>query len=82
MFRCDRRCDRCDGKFENFVGTRHTPCFSLIAVHSGPAVSLVAPLSSPPRLSSFAVVLWPQRSLLLPHAAQTFLSPALPLALA
>ena len=26
MFRCDRRCDECDGKFENFVGTKHTLC--------------------------------------------------------
>ena len=25
MFRCDRRCDRCDGKFGNFMGTKHTP---------------------------------------------------------
>ena len=24
MFRCDRRCDGCDGKFGNFVGTKHT----------------------------------------------------------
>ena len=24
MFRCDRRCDGCDGKFRNFVGTKHT----------------------------------------------------------
>ena len=24
MFRCDRRCDRCDGKFGNLVGTKHT----------------------------------------------------------
>ena len=24
MFRCDRRCDGCDGNFENFVGTKHT----------------------------------------------------------
>jgi len=22
MFRCDRRCDGCDGKFGNFVGTK------------------------------------------------------------
>src|SRR6185503_16812042 len=25
MFRCDRRCDGCDGKFGNFVVTKHTP---------------------------------------------------------
>ena len=25
MFRCDRRCDGKFGKFENFVGTKHTP---------------------------------------------------------
>src|SRR6185503_4916956 len=25
MFRCDRRCDGCDGKFGNLVGTKHTP---------------------------------------------------------
>ena len=25
MFRCDKRCDGCDGKFGNFVGTKHTP---------------------------------------------------------
>ena len=24
MFRCDRRCDGCDGKFENLEGTKHT----------------------------------------------------------
>ena len=24
MFRCDRRCDGCDGKFGNFVGTKPT----------------------------------------------------------
>ena len=24
MFRCDRRCDGCDGKFGNLVGTKHT----------------------------------------------------------
>jgi len=24
MFRCDKRCDGCDGKFGNFVGTKHT----------------------------------------------------------
>ena len=24
MFRYDKRCDRCDGKFGNFVGTEHT----------------------------------------------------------
>ena len=24
MFRCDRRCDGKFGKFENFVGTKHT----------------------------------------------------------
>ena len=24
MFRCDRRCDGCDEKFENFVVTKHT----------------------------------------------------------
>ena len=24
MYRCDRRCDRCDGKFGNLVGTKHT----------------------------------------------------------
>ena len=27
IFRCDRRCDGCDGKFRNFVGTKHTLCF-------------------------------------------------------
>ena len=25
IFRCDRRCDGCDGKFGNLVGTKHTP---------------------------------------------------------
>ena len=25
MFRCDRRCDGCDGKFGNLAGTKHTP---------------------------------------------------------
>ena len=25
MFRCDKRCDGCDEKFGNFVGTKHTP---------------------------------------------------------
>ena len=25
MFRCDRRCDGCDGKFGNFVRTKHSP---------------------------------------------------------
>ena len=24
IFRCDRRCDGCDGKFGNLVGTKHT----------------------------------------------------------
>ena len=24
MYRCDRRCDGCDGKFGNLVGTKHT----------------------------------------------------------
>ena len=24
MFRCDKRCDGCDGKFGNLVGTKHT----------------------------------------------------------
>ena len=24
MFRCDRKCDGCDEKFGNFVGTKHT----------------------------------------------------------
>jgi len=28
MFRCDKRCDGCDGKFGNFVGTKHTLCLS------------------------------------------------------
>ena len=26
MFRCNSRCDGCDGKFGNFVGTKHTLC--------------------------------------------------------
>ena len=30
MFRYDRKCDGCDGKFGNLVGTKHTP---------GPAVT-------------------------------------------
>ena len=25
MFRSDKKCDRCDGKFGNFMGTKHTP---------------------------------------------------------
>ena len=25
MFRCDKRCDGCDEKFGNFMGTKHTP---------------------------------------------------------
>ena len=28
IFRCDRRCDGCDEKFENFVGTKHTLGFA------------------------------------------------------
>ena len=32
MFRCDRRYDGCDGEFENFVGTKHTPDLILHAL--------------------------------------------------
>jgi len=34
MFRCDRRCDRCDGKFGNFVGTKHTLCRKTLSQYS------------------------------------------------
>ena len=34
IFRCDRRCDGCDGKFGNLVGTKHTLCCKCMALHT------------------------------------------------
>ena len=62
MFRCDRRCDGCDGKFGNFVGTKHTPRRGIVKHCDDRGVSLVS-LAGPPMSSTARAVQLTSRSL-------------------
>ena len=53
MFRCDRRCDGCDGKFGNFVGTKHTQRKFSEVVYCGET----APQLTPCQLQNWRYVL-------------------------
>ena len=43
IFQCDRRCDGCDGKFGNLVGTKHTLCLDTPKNLTKTSLSITSP---------------------------------------